>query len=82
MPEPTFFDNLRIWSGSQSRAFEEVSNQLLKSEVPSGSPAIRCERRKLDRDEREHHGWEDSYRSAVIDSDLRIHLGETIREQR
>lgn len=41
-----------------------------------------CERRKLDRDDRKHHGWEDSYRSALIDSDLRIHLGETIREQR
>lgn len=41
-----------------------------------------CERRKLDRDERKHHGWEDSYRSALIDSDLRVHLGETIRAVR
>ncbi|MGH2555326.1 MAG: hypothetical protein ACRDHO_06375 [Actinomycetota bacterium] len=41
MPEATSFDNLRIWSGSQSRAFEELSYQLLKAEVPSGSRAIR-----------------------------------------
>lgn len=41
-----------------------------------------CERRKLDRDDRKRHAWEDSYRSAMIDNDLMIHLGETIREKR
>ncbi len=35
------FDTLRSWNGSQSRAFEELSYQLLKSDVPSGSQAIR-----------------------------------------
>lgn len=41
-----------------------------------------CERRKLDRDDRRHHAWEDSYRSAMIDGDLKVHVGETIREKR
>ncbi len=35
------FDTLRPWEGSQARAFEELSYQLLKSSVPSGSHAIR-----------------------------------------
>lgn len=35
------FDTLRSWDGSQARAFEELSYQLLKSSVPSGSQAIR-----------------------------------------
>jgi hypothetical protein len=35
------FDTLRSWDGSQARAFEELSYQLLKSSVPSGSHAIR-----------------------------------------
>jgi len=35
------FDTLRSWDGSQARAFEELSYQLLKSYVPSGSRAIR-----------------------------------------
>jgi hypothetical protein len=35
------FDTLRAWSGSQARAFEELSYQLLKSSVPTGSQAIR-----------------------------------------
>ncbi len=35
------FDTLRSWDGSQARAFEELSYQLLKSNVPSGSQAIR-----------------------------------------
>ena len=41
MPEPTSFDNLRIWSGSQNRAFEELSYQLLRNAVPAGARAIR-----------------------------------------
>lgn len=41
-----------------------------------------CERRKLDRDERKHHGWQDSYRSALIDSELNLHLSATIRRNR
>src|SRR5262245_44973220 len=32
---------MRSWDGSQARAFEELSYQLLKSRVPSGSHAIR-----------------------------------------
>lgn len=35
------FDTLRSWDGSQARAFEELSYQLLKSRAPSGSQAIR-----------------------------------------
>lgn len=35
------FDTLRTWNGEQSRAFEELSFQLLKDEVPSGTRAIR-----------------------------------------
>lgn len=38
---PTSFDGLRIWEGSQHRAFEELSYQLLKDNVPSGTRAIR-----------------------------------------
>jgi hypothetical protein len=35
------FDTLRSWNGEQSRAFEELSFQLLKGKVPSGTRAIR-----------------------------------------
>jgi hypothetical protein len=35
------FNTIRSWDGSQSRAFEELSYQLLKGEVPPGSTAIR-----------------------------------------
>jgi hypothetical protein len=35
------FDTLRAWEGEQSRAFEELSFQLLKDRVPPGSRAIR-----------------------------------------
>ena len=35
------FDTLRTWNGEQSRAFEELSFQLLKDKVPSGTRAIR-----------------------------------------
>ena len=35
------FDTLRTWDGSQARAFEELSYQLLKGDVPVGSTAIR-----------------------------------------
>jgi hypothetical protein len=35
------FETLRSWRGSQPRAFEELSYQLLKDEVPAGSKAIR-----------------------------------------
>lgn len=38
---PASFDTLRTWNGEQSRAFEELSFQLLKNRVPSGSRAIR-----------------------------------------
>ncbi len=41
MSEPISFDNLRVWAGSQSRAFEELSYQLLKSEVPARARAVR-----------------------------------------
>jgi hypothetical protein len=37
----TSFDTLRDWDGEQSRAFEEISFQLLKSEVPAGTRAVR-----------------------------------------
>jgi hypothetical protein len=37
----TSFDTLRDWDGEQSRAFEEISFQLLKSKVPAGTRAIR-----------------------------------------
>ncbi|HEY1831359.1 MAG TPA: hypothetical protein VGG38_14075 [Acidimicrobiales bacterium] len=37
----TSFDTLRSWNGSQDRAFEELSYQLLKSEVPAGTSAVR-----------------------------------------
>jgi hypothetical protein len=40
-PSASSFDTLRSWDGSQARAFEELSYQLLKSSVPSGSHAIR-----------------------------------------
>lgn len=35
------FETLRSWRGSQPRAFEELSYQLLKGEVPAGTQAIR-----------------------------------------
>src|ERR1700754_2571176 len=35
------FKTLREWGGAQSRAFEELSYQLLKDRVPDGSRAIR-----------------------------------------
>jgi hypothetical protein len=35
------FDTLRTWNGEQSRAFEELSFQLLEDQVPSGTRAIR-----------------------------------------
>jgi len=35
------FDTLRPWNGQQSRAFEELSFQLLKDQVPPGTRAIR-----------------------------------------
>lgn len=35
------FNDLRSWDGSQSRAFEEITYQLLKGSVPSGTQAIR-----------------------------------------
>lgn len=41
MPVLTSFGHIRDWDGSQSRAFEELSYQLLKCDVPSGSRAIR-----------------------------------------
>jgi hypothetical protein len=37
----TSFDRLRTWNGEQSRAFEEVTFQLLKHQVPAGARAIR-----------------------------------------
>ncbi|HEY4898932.1 MAG TPA: hypothetical protein VIH79_04355, partial [Candidatus Nanopelagicaceae bacterium] len=35
------FDALRPWQGSQPRAFKELSYQLLKDDVPTGTKAIR-----------------------------------------
>lgn len=35
------FLTLRSWDGSQARAFEELSYQLLKSDAPTGSQVIR-----------------------------------------
>lgn len=35
------FDTLRTWNGEQSRAFEELSFQLLKDRAPLGTRAIR-----------------------------------------
>uniref|UniRef100_UPI000A605C50 ATP-binding protein n=1 Tax=Nocardia mikamii TaxID=508464 RepID=UPI000A605C50 len=35
------FNTLRTWNGEQSRAFEELSYQLLKDQVPTGTHAIR-----------------------------------------
>ena len=35
------FHALRAWNGERSRAFEELSFQLLKDQVPSGTRAIR-----------------------------------------
>ncbi|MFF3868211.1 hypothetical protein [Micromonospora sp. NPDC001898] len=37
----TTFGTLRPWEGEQSRAFEELSYQLLKRRVPAGTVAIR-----------------------------------------
>jgi hypothetical protein len=39
--EATSFDTLRTWDGEQSRAFEELSFQLLKEKVTPGTQAIR-----------------------------------------
>ncbi len=39
--DATSFKTLRTWNGEQSRAFEEISFQLLKREVPVGTRAIR-----------------------------------------
>jgi hypothetical protein len=39
--DATSFDHLRAWDGEQSRAFEEISFQLLKASVPAGTRAIR-----------------------------------------
>jgi hypothetical protein len=39
--EASKFDSLRAWNGEQSRAFEEISYQLLKDQVPAGTRAIR-----------------------------------------
>ncbi len=39
--DATSFDHLRTWEGEQSRAFEEISFQLLKAQVPAGTRAIR-----------------------------------------
>ena len=39
--EASKFDSLRTWNGEQSRAFEEISYQLLKDQVPAGTRAIR-----------------------------------------
>ncbi len=35
------FDTMRVWDGSQARAFEELAYQLLKDGVPVGTAAIR-----------------------------------------
>src|ERR1035437_5300160 len=35
------FDQLRPWDGSQGRACEELSYQLLKDQAPVGSTAVR-----------------------------------------
>lgn len=40
-PDISSFDTLRSWDGSQARAFEEVSFQLLKDTVPPGTQAVR-----------------------------------------
>ena len=39
--EASRFATLRTWEGEQSRAFEELSFQLLKDRVPTGTRAIR-----------------------------------------
>jgi hypothetical protein len=39
--KPLRFDAIRPWDGTQSRAFEELSYQLLKDDVPTGTRAIR-----------------------------------------
>jgi hypothetical protein len=38
---PSRFDTIRSWDGSQARAFEEITFQLLKTDAPSGSHAVR-----------------------------------------
>ena len=38
---PSSFATIRPWRGSQDRAFEEISYQLLKDDVPMGSVAVR-----------------------------------------
>ena len=37
----TSFDTLRAWDGSQARAFEELSYQLLKQDAPVGTTPVR-----------------------------------------
>jgi hypothetical protein len=39
--DATDFDHLRTWNGEQSRAFEEISYQLLEHKVPAGTRPIR-----------------------------------------
>ena len=39
--EVSSFGTLRTWEGEQSRAFEELSFQLLKDCVPAATQAIR-----------------------------------------
>ncbi len=39
--EASKFASLRTWNGEQSRAFEEISYQLLKDQVPAGTRAVR-----------------------------------------
>jgi tetratricopeptide (TPR) repeat protein len=39
--EASKFASLRTWNGGQSRAFEEISYQLLKDHVPAGTRAVR-----------------------------------------
>ncbi|MDQ1246645.1 MAG: hypothetical protein QG597_1013, partial [Actinomycetota bacterium] len=41
VPTPASFRTLRTWEGEQSRAFEELAYQLLRSQVPAGTRAIR-----------------------------------------
>ena len=39
--DATSFKTLRTWNGERSRAFEEISFQLLKHAVPAGTQAVR-----------------------------------------
>ena len=42
MPQASSFDLIREWRGSQARAFEELSYQLLKARAPSGATVVRA----------------------------------------